>query len=182
MALVLLDPSLIPEEYGWRAAFAVGAALGILILVTRRLLPESPRWLMIHGRPEEAEEIVRWIERRVEREAGDELERPDATIEIPPRESTGFREIARTMVKDYPTRSLLGFSLMAAQAFFYNAVFFTSDERAVDRRSGDAAGSRRIHARLWGPGRFRQALRWAVASGRVRKDRRLYRAEQPGAG
>jgi MFS family permease len=125
VALVLLDPSLIPEEYGWRAAFAAGAALGVLILVTRRLLPESPRWLMIHGRPEEAEEIVRGIERRVEREAGEELEQPDATIEIQPRKSTGFGEIARTMVKDYPTRSLLGFSLMAAQAFFYNAVFFT---------------------------------------------------------
>jgi MFS family permease len=125
VALLLLDPSLIPEEYGWRAAFATGAVLGLLILVTRRLLPESPRWLMIRGRQEEAEEIVREIERRVERDAGEELEKPDDSIEIQPRESTGFREIARTMVKDYPTRSVLAFSLMAAQAFFYNAVFFT---------------------------------------------------------
>jgi MFS family permease len=124
-ALLLLDTSLIPEEYGWRVAFAVGAVLGVLILVTRRLLPESPRWLMIHGREEEAEKIVRQIEGQVEREAGERLEEPEEAIKIQPRESTGFREIARTMVKDYPSRSVLGFSLMAAQAFFYNAVFFT---------------------------------------------------------
>jgi MFS family permease len=124
-ALLLLDTSLIPAEYGWRVAFGVGATLGLLILVTRRLLPESPRWLMIHGREEEAEKIVRQIEAQVERDAGEELEEPEDTIEIHPRKSTGFGEIARTMVKDYPSRSVLGFSLMAAEAFFYNAVFFT---------------------------------------------------------
>lgn len=80
---------------------------------------------MIHGRNDEAEEIVREIEQRVEREAGEELDELGDAIEIQPRKSTGFVEIARTMVKDYPSRSVLGFSLMAAQAFFYNAVFFT---------------------------------------------------------
>jgi MFS family permease len=125
VSLLLLDEGLIPVEYGWRVAFATGAVLAAIILVTRRLLPESPRWLMIHGRGEEAEKIVGSIEERVQRETGEELDEPEQSIEIEPREHTSFVEIARTMFKDYPSRTLLAFSLMAAQAFFYNAVFFT---------------------------------------------------------
>jgi hypothetical protein len=96
-----------------------------VILVTRRFLPESPRWLMIHGRFDEAEQIVDEIEQDVSKQADTKLEDPEESITIEPRERTGFLEIGKTLFARYPKRSLVGFSLMMAQAFFYNAVFFT---------------------------------------------------------
>jgi MFS family permease len=114
------------SDLGWRLVFASGATLGLFVLVTRRFLPESPRWLMTHGRVEEAEQIVAEIERQVRDEVGEELPQPEeGSITIRPRDSIGFGEIARTMVHTYRKRSLLGFILMASQAFFYNAIFFT---------------------------------------------------------
>jgi MFS family permease len=94
-------------------------------MLVRRYLPESPRWLMVHGKPEEAERIVSEIEGTVERETGrSELPEPDIEIEIHPQESTGFIDIGRTLFKKYPRRFVLGFALMATQAFLYNAVLF----------------------------------------------------------
>jgi MFS family permease len=113
------------SDLGWRLVFASGAILGVFVLVTRRFLPESPRWLMTHGRVEEAEQIVAEIERQVQQEVG-ELPPPDSDgIKIRPRGSIGFGEVARVMVGNYGRRSLLGFVLMGSQAFFYNAIFFT---------------------------------------------------------
>jgi len=121
----LLDPNLIHHALGWRLCFGLGAILGVLVLLVRNALPESPRWLMTHGRVDEAEEIVAEIERKVNEGTDEPLPEPEGSIEIRPREKTGFIEIAKTMFGTYPQRSILGFSLMAAQAFLYNAVFFT---------------------------------------------------------
>ena len=100
--------------------------LGLIILFLRRSIPGSPRWLMIHGRPEEAERIVDDIEAQVERNVGgDSLEEPEGSITIRQRDRTSLVEVARTMFQRYPRRSVLGLSLMVSQAFFYNALFFT---------------------------------------------------------
>ncbi|WP_439814877.1 MFS transporter [Zavarzinia sp. CC-PAN008] len=123
-AIVLLDPAVIDPEYGWRLAFFIGAALGLVILVLRRFLPESPRWLIIHGRPEEAERIVRTIEADVERR-GHVLAPVTTQARLRTRRATPLGAVVRTLVRDYPRRTVLGLSLMSAQAFLYNAIFFT---------------------------------------------------------
>lgn len=124
---VLLDKDLFGADVGWRLAFFLGAALAVAIMLVRRHVPESPRWLMIHYRDEEAERLVDDIEAEVSRRTGETLDEvgPDAEIEIRQRHSTGFIEIARTLFKQYPRRSILGFTLLATQAFVYNAVIFT---------------------------------------------------------
>jgi MFS family permease len=117
---------LFPIDLGWRLAFGLGAVMGLAIMFVRRNVPESPRWLIIHGREEEAERLVGSIEERVKRDtAKRELDDPGDEIEIEPREATNVFEIARTLFKRYPRRSMLGFTLMATQAFIYNAVIFT---------------------------------------------------------
>ncbi|HEY4345957.1 MAG TPA: MFS transporter [Gaiellaceae bacterium] len=121
----LLDPNLISHSLGWRLCFGLGAVLGLLVLVVRKALPESPRWLMTHGRVEEAEKIVGEIERRVAASTGEDLPEPEGSIEVTETERMGFITIAKTMFGRYPRRSVLGFSLMASQAFVYNAVFFS---------------------------------------------------------
>jgi MFS family permease len=125
LSLVLLDTKIFRLDLGWRLTFGLGAILGIGVLITRRVLPESPRWLMVRGRTEEAEKIVGEIERRVSKETGEQLDEPGDKIEIHPRETTGFTTIARVLFKDYTSRTVLGLMMMSAQAFAYNAVFFT---------------------------------------------------------
>jgi MFS family permease len=122
---VLLDKSIFGADLGWRLAFFLGAILAVGIMFVRRNVPESPRWLMIHGRNDEAEELVSEIEHEVAERTDTQLEKPDDKIEIEQRGSTGFGEIARTLFTRYPRRSLLGFTLLATQAFVYNAVIFT---------------------------------------------------------
>ncbi len=128
LSIVLLDPDIIDQFWGWRIAFGLGGILGIGILLIRRYLPESPRWLATHGQNDEAERIVGAIEDDVKRQTGREELPPideDETITIEQRGSIGFGLIARAMFQMYPKRTVLGLTLMAAQAFLYNAVFFT---------------------------------------------------------
>src|SRR5262245_59192995 len=125
LSLLFLDPSIFPVDLGWRLTFGLGAILGVGVLLTRRLVPESPRWLMIKGRKDEAEAIVASVERQVSAETGEELDRVDDKIEIEPRESTGFLAIGHVMFARYRGRTFLGLMMMSAQAFAYNAVFFT---------------------------------------------------------
>ena len=122
-AIVLLDPAVIDPDIGWRFAFLIGAILGLVVFVMRFWIPESPRWLMVHGRPQEAERIVQEIERhaRPAREHDGEL----PAIRLRMRDHTPLREVAHTLFVTYRPRALVGLVLMAAQAFFYNAIFFT---------------------------------------------------------
>jgi MFS family permease len=120
--LFLLDTGVVPIRLGWRLAFGIGAILGGIIIFLRHALPESPRWLMIHEKETEAEIIVRDIERRI---TGHEQPEPAKKIKIHPRSYTPFKEIWQAIVVTYRRRSILGLVLMATQAAFYNAIFFT---------------------------------------------------------
>ncbi len=122
LSSVLLDPRVLGHALGWRAAFALGAVLAVAILVVRRYVPESPRWLLVRGRHDEAEHIVRGVEATGRRLAGADTAR---VLRIVPGEPVGLGRIARIVFGEYRSRAVLGLSLMVAQAFFYNAIFFT---------------------------------------------------------
>jgi MFS family permease len=127
LTLLLLNKSVLPADIGWRVAFGLGAILGLVIIVVRRNVPESPRWLTIHGHHDEARRIVDDVDQTVEKEDHTQLSSigPDDELEIQQRGPVGIREIARTMMRDYKSRSALGLGLFVGQAFLYNAVFFT---------------------------------------------------------
>ncbi|MGW1723147.1 MFS transporter [Streptomyces sp. NPDC002306] len=124
LSIVALNTDLLPENVGWRLTFALGVVLGLVILLVRRSVPESPRWLLIRGREREAEEIVASIEQKIEAEKGEPLPEPAGELVIRERESTSFAEIARTVFSSYRRRAVLGFSLFVGQAFLYNAITF----------------------------------------------------------
>jgi MFS family permease len=140
--LVLLNPRYMPIWLGWRCAFGIGATLGLIVIFFRRWIPESPRWLMIHGRNAEAEEIVADVERKITEKRSNgvreywshlttrqsttpSLQHSITPIRIRTRTHTPWREIWDAIVREHRRRSLLGFVLMSTQAFFYNAIFFT---------------------------------------------------------
>ena len=126
LTTVLLNPNLLSVDVGSRLAFGMGAILGMAILFVRRYVPESPRWLMMHGRFDEADQVVSMIEHEIMREDRiQSLPEPQGSMLIRPQGTVSYGKIARAMLKDYPTRSLLGFALMVGQAFLYNAIFFT---------------------------------------------------------
>jgi MFS family permease len=124
-SVFLLDPALLPPDLGWRLAFGTGAALGLVILYLRRFLPESPRWLMTHGRIAEAAAVCAAIETRIEADTGVTLAPVRGGIALSAAAPLSLAIVARTLLRVYPRRTALGLALMAAQAFFYNAIFFT---------------------------------------------------------
>ncbi|HUI21740.1 MAG TPA: MFS transporter [Methylocella sp.] len=125
-SLFVLDPGRFAPDAGWRLAFLIGSALGLVIFFLRSWIPESPRWLVIHGKERQAEEIIGQIEARF-RLHGARLSN-SSTLEpmrLRPRAYTPLAEVLRTLFVTFRTRTLLGLTLMGAQAFFYNAIFFT---------------------------------------------------------
>jgi MFS family permease len=120
LTIVLLNPDFIGAHWGWRIAFGLGGVLGIAILLVRRHLPESPRWLLTHGRVEEAEAVIRDIEAKV-----GVSDQGHAAMSMRAMRTISWREVAHVIVVRYRSRAVLCITLMASQAFFYNAIFFT---------------------------------------------------------
>ncbi|HEX6441537.1 MAG TPA: MFS transporter, partial [Stellaceae bacterium] len=125
-AVVLLQPGLLPPDWGWRSAFGIGAVLGLGILFLRQWIPESPRWLMLHARTGEAERVVAVIEERARTARGiDGLAEPAGKIRLAASSHTPILRMIGAILRDYPRRAVLGLVLMSSQAFFYNAIFFS---------------------------------------------------------
>ncbi|QEH37797.1 Inner membrane metabolite transport protein YgcS [Aquisphaera giovannonii] len=125
-SVILLNKRFLPADVGWRVGFGLGAALGVIIILLRKYVPESPRWLLTHGHPEEAERIVADLEKRIEGERKEPLPaQTGGSITIRHRDPIGFGELASVMLKMYPGRTVLGLALIISQAFLYNGVFFT---------------------------------------------------------
>jgi MFS family permease len=124
-SVLLLNPEIFPLNVGWRVAFGLAAVMGIAILLVRRNVPESPRWLFLHGQEDEAERVTREIETKVVASTQQELLPPRRTIRIRQRGPMGIGEIAGVVFRMYPKRTFVGLSLFTGQAFLYNAIFFT---------------------------------------------------------
>lgn len=124
-SLVVLEPHLLPPDWGWRVCFFIGAVLALIILPMRTWIPESPRWLLTHGEHDEARSIVESIEARF-RKAGHALGEPAGKpLRLRARSHTPLAEVLRAIFVQHRRRAVVGLSLMTAQAFFYNAIFFT---------------------------------------------------------
>ncbi len=125
-SIVLLDPSVIDQHIGWRLAFGLGAVLAVGIIFIRNGIPESPRWLLTHGRADDAETTLAQIEATVMRQTGkDTLPAPRGNIEIDTGRRHRLGDVWHAMIVVYPKRTVVSFALMIAQAFLYNAIFFT---------------------------------------------------------
>jgi MFS family permease len=124
-SLLLLGGGIVSPQLGWRLGFGIGGVLGLGVLALRRFVPESPRWLVTHGRNDEAERTVAEVERRVRESGGGDLGPACGKLTVHPQTSFGFGLIFSAMFGAYKWRSLLAFTLMVAQAFLFNAVFFT---------------------------------------------------------
>jgi MFS family permease len=141
-SLLFLNPNLLPPNWGWRLGFAVGGVLGLGILLLRRYVPESPRWLVTHGYQRQAEATMADVERRVSEDTGRDLPEARGHLDVHPRKSFGFDLIAHAMLHEYRSRSFLALALMTAQAFLFNAVFFsyglvlTTFYQIPDRQAG----------------------------------------------
>ena len=142
-SLWILDTRLFPIDLGWRIGFGIGALLGLVIIFFRKDIPESPRWLMTHGKLDEAERVVSEIEKAIESgPKGVKLPEPEGHVCLKAHHHVGFGQIARTMVHKYPTRTVLGLALVISQAFLYNglspafAMILTKYFGVADDRAG----------------------------------------------
>lgn len=139
LAVALLNTDWFPADIGWRIGFGLGAILGLGVMYVRKNVPESPRWLFIHGYEDHAEQTVGRIEDEVREESGDQLLEADEELTVRQRRSIPFREIAKVAFKTYPKRSVLGIALFVGQAFMYNGITFdlgTLLTTFYDRASG----------------------------------------------
>jgi MFS family permease len=121
LSIFLLRTDFLAPDLAWRLAFGLGAILGAAILLVRRHVPESPRWLLMHGRTQEADAVVAQIEKQI----GGTLPAFSGELSMRPLRAIAWGEIVKLLVFRYRRRTVLGLVLMAAQAFFYNAIFFT---------------------------------------------------------
>ena len=125
LAVLLLNTSVFPLNVGWRLSFVLGGVIGLAVLLVRRNVPESPRWLFIHGREREAEKIVQGIEEDVAETSGQELPEPEGEpLTVHQRKAIPLSTIIRSVLKRYPRRTMLGLALFIGQAFLYNSVLF----------------------------------------------------------
>jgi MFS family permease len=121
-SIVLLDAAIIDPAIGWRLAFLIGAGLGVTVFIMRLWIPESPRWLVTHGDPRRADAIASKIERQSGAAA---RQSAHPVVRLKTRTHSSLVEIGRALFRTHRQRTLVGLSLMGAQAFFYNAIFFT---------------------------------------------------------
>ena len=125
LAVVLLNTAIFPVNIGWRLSFVLGAVIGLLVLLVRRNVPESPRWLFVHGREREAEKIVTGIEEEVSKETAEDFPEPGGgELTVRQRKTIPLPLIVRSVVSLYPRRTILGLALFIGQAFLYNSILF----------------------------------------------------------